>query len=374
MTDVKRILVVDDHFRILDSVKSMLEASGREYKVIGVPSAEEGILEIRRESVDLLITDIYLPGMSGAELIVRVNKLWPDLPIIVITGHAEQMGPEEAASSGIVNYFEKPMEPVAFVAAVHSALDPSTREGAETPSEGSKNVAQSQTLAVRFLVESLRADTESAEVLLGTRDGKIVYVTGGRGSALAVLATSFSEAINGMFHLADRMGSKNPNTLQLISDGQVELYFAAHGDEYFIASLYYAGSRALDINTLWDHMTESLEKIVQILPHVPEAEAFTQPSKSLEAVSEEEYDKGQELPVEVKEPEAADVLLEQSLAEAGEETLELPDVDETVDLDAFWDEALASELADRESSKGVDIEEAQKMGLIPPEFDPDPNK
>ena len=43
MVDVKRIIVVDDHFRIVDSIKTMLEASWNEYEVIGVPSAEEGI-------------------------------------------------------------------------------------------------------------------------------------------------------------------------------------------------------------------------------------------------------------------------------------------------------------------------------------------
>jgi DNA-binding response OmpR family regulator len=368
MTEPKRILVVDDHFRILDSVKSMLEASGREYEVIGVPSAEEGMLEIRRESVDLLITDIYLPGMSGAELIVRVNKRWPELPIIVITVHAEQMGPEEAASSGIVNYFEKPMEPVAFVAAVHSALDESSATEKESFLDGSQNIAQSQTLAVRFLVESLRADTESVEVLLGTRDGKIVYVTGGRGSALAVLAKSFSEAIDGMFHLADRMGSKNPDTIQFISDDQVELHFATQGGEYFIASLYHAGGRVLDIDLLWDHLGTTLAKTVSILHYKPEAGTVTQTEENLETESDDVSDELQELRL-TTEATAIDTRTPERNTEAAEnESLELPDIDESVDLDVFWEEALATELEEGDSRQGLDMEEAQKMGLIPPEF------
>ncbi|MFQ5435503.1 MAG: hypothetical protein ACE5FD_11560, partial [Anaerolineae bacterium] len=53
MADVKKILVVDDHFEMLELLRSMLESSDQDYEVLAVPSAEEGLLELRRTNFDL---------------------------------------------------------------------------------------------------------------------------------------------------------------------------------------------------------------------------------------------------------------------------------------------------------------------------------
>lgn len=370
MTELKRILVVDDHFRILDSVKSMLESSGKELEVVGVPSAEEGILEIRREAVDLLITDIYLPGMSGAELIVRVNRLLPELPIIVITGHAEKMSPEEAASSGIVSYFEKPVEPAAFIRAVHLALKGSAQYESEPLVDGSVEFGQNKTLALRFLIESLRADTGSAEVLLGTLDGKALYVTGGRESALTVLIENFSEAVMGLYRLADRMGCDSPFTFQSISDDQIELFFASTGSGLFVSILYYDESRIAEADAISAKAKETLANASEILRDDPTSITTIQPSEVSEIVDEDEPQAPPEYPSETVEPESIIKALEDISRDTDNDLVELPAEDKVVDLDAFWDDALASELEGDEGSKGLDFEEAQKLGLIPPKFDP----
>ena len=54
MADVKQILVVDDHFEMLEMLRSMLEISSKDHQVLAVPSAEEGLLELRLTSFDLL--------------------------------------------------------------------------------------------------------------------------------------------------------------------------------------------------------------------------------------------------------------------------------------------------------------------------------
>jgi CheY-like chemotaxis protein len=72
MEEVKQILVVDDYFQMLEFLRSVLEFSHHEYQVLAVPSAEEGLLELRRTEFDLVITDVRLPGMSGFD---RVRKV-----------------------------------------------------------------------------------------------------------------------------------------------------------------------------------------------------------------------------------------------------------------------------------------------------------
>lgn len=368
MADAKRILVVDDHFRILDSIKSLLETSAKEYEVIGVPSAEEGILELRGEPVDLLITDVYLPGMSGGELIVRVNKLWPELPIIVITGHADKMGKEEAAKSGIVHYFKKPLEPDVFLEAVHSVMEPSDREDDGLSDEADQETDTSKMRTVTSVMEGLRSDTGAREVLLASNDGEVLYVTGGRESAFSNLTATFAKTISGIFQLAERMGSPNPFTYHYISDRTFELYFASAGLDHYVAVLYYAQSRDQTIESVWTYTKIALDNILQVLHDDRQIELPVAAVETRE--SEKEHDSGEDhSPLEVETDQVEHVSDEAPVTSSVPDS-QLPDIDETVDLDAFWDEALAVELGDEESGEGFNIDEARRIGLIPPEFDP----
>ncbi|MFN2190012.1 MAG: response regulator, partial [Candidatus Promineifilaceae bacterium] len=341
MDQTKRILVVDDHYRVLDSIKAMLEATGLDVEVIGVPSAEEGFLEIRRRAVDLLVTDIYLPGMSGAELIVRVHKLLPELPIIVITGHAEKMRPEEAASSGIVAYFEKPVQPRGFIEAVSNILIGNTLRKEMSEVGGNKEMSHEEPLALRFLVETLRANTGSAEVLLGTVDGVIHYMTGRRDSALSVLAEHLSEAVMGLNRLADRMGCDSYHLMQTLTDDQLELFIVSQGHDLFIAVLYHAGSRIAETAVVISKARETLASASVILQEAPPQQVNRIPPEPIvgpelsspqrRIVHELSNDEADEL------FEALDVAAESSALE--DQTLDLPGLDSDLDLDAFWDNA-----------------------------------
>ena len=82
MAKLKKILVVDDHFEMLEFLRSMLQLSNPDHEVLGVPSAEEGLLELHSVPFDLLITDVRLPGMSGFELARWVRTaFWSSRPI-----------------------------------------------------------------------------------------------------------------------------------------------------------------------------------------------------------------------------------------------------------------------------------------------------
>lgn len=105
MADAKQILVVDDHFEMLEFLRSMLELSNQDCEVLAVPSAEEGLLELRRSQFDLLITDVRLPGMSGFDLVRRVKALGREMPVIMITAYSSNQGRKEAADLGCIAIF-----------------------------------------------------------------------------------------------------------------------------------------------------------------------------------------------------------------------------------------------------------------------------
>ncbi|MCX7789878.1 MAG: response regulator [Chloroflexaceae bacterium] len=119
----KRILVVDDDPNVRHVV-SLALTHDSPYTVHAVPSAEAALLQIARQPVDLLFTDIRMPGMSGLELVQRVRELDPKTAVIVFTVGPEDLTPQRAAELKIDCLLEKPASPERLRLAVDLLLDP----------------------------------------------------------------------------------------------------------------------------------------------------------------------------------------------------------------------------------------------------------
>jgi CheY-like chemotaxis protein len=119
----KRILVVDDDPNIRRLVVLALTEDST-YLVDNVSSAEAALLHISRQPVDLLFTDIRMPGMNGLELVKRVHDLDPETRVIVFTVSPEDLSPERAAQLKIDCLLEKPVGPDKLRLAVDLLLDP----------------------------------------------------------------------------------------------------------------------------------------------------------------------------------------------------------------------------------------------------------
>jgi CheY-like chemotaxis protein len=84
----KRILVIDDEDLIREIVKEMLEAEG--YVVFTAANGKEGLRLFRKESPDLIITDIFMPEMEGLETIRELHRGSPQVKIVAISGGGEK--------------------------------------------------------------------------------------------------------------------------------------------------------------------------------------------------------------------------------------------------------------------------------------------
>lgn len=100
------ILIVDDEFSIRETMSEFLVLSG--YKVSVVSSAEEALMVIATSSVDVVITDIMLPGINGLELTDRIKSAY-DIDIIVMTGYSQDYSYEAAVSKGASDFVFKPV-------------------------------------------------------------------------------------------------------------------------------------------------------------------------------------------------------------------------------------------------------------------------
>lgn len=105
----KRFLVVEDDEGIALLVQRVLGRGGAHSVAVG--TAERAIEELGRGSFDALVADVWLPGMSGLDLVVRARRSHPALGIIVMTA---DVGPEieqEAHRCGADDFLAKPFTP-----------------------------------------------------------------------------------------------------------------------------------------------------------------------------------------------------------------------------------------------------------------------
>jgi two-component system cell cycle response regulator len=101
-----KVLIVDDDEAIRESMNEFVDMSG--YHSLTAASAEEALDMLASEAVDVVITDIMLPGMDGLELTDRIKKEL-DIDVIVMTGYSGDYSYEEAISKGASDFVFKPV-------------------------------------------------------------------------------------------------------------------------------------------------------------------------------------------------------------------------------------------------------------------------
>ncbi len=116
------ILIVDDQHEVRRLLASGLKTLGPEFDVLEVPSAEEAMLLAFRRDLDLLVTDVRLPGISGLDLVEKVRKRNPSLKIFLVTGISDQRTRDQVAAAGADAFFYKPVPLADFLQAVEHCL------------------------------------------------------------------------------------------------------------------------------------------------------------------------------------------------------------------------------------------------------------
>ncbi|MBI5373927.1 MAG: response regulator [Candidatus Schekmanbacteria bacterium] len=103
------ILVVDDDGYVLDSVSTLLEMSG--LNVIGCRSANEALEKFNTFDIDVVLSDINMPGTTGIQLLEQINKINPEIPVILMTAFAEMNMAVNALKKGAYDFIIKPYLP-----------------------------------------------------------------------------------------------------------------------------------------------------------------------------------------------------------------------------------------------------------------------
>ncbi len=116
-----RILVIDDEAAIRESLRMTLEYEG--YECVLAATGQEGLALAERESPDLVLLDVKMPGMDGLEVLDRLRAMNEALPVVVVSGHGTISTAVEATKKGAFDFIEKPFASDRVLVSLRNALD-----------------------------------------------------------------------------------------------------------------------------------------------------------------------------------------------------------------------------------------------------------
>ncbi|MBY5957877.1 sigma-54 dependent transcriptional regulator [Membranicola marinus] len=116
-----RILIVDDEDAIRRTLKDIL--TYEKFKVEEAKDGMEGLAKIKKNSYDVVLMDIKMPNMDGMDALERLQDIQPDLPVIMISGHANIDNAVEAVKKGAFDFISKPPDLNRLLITVRNALE-----------------------------------------------------------------------------------------------------------------------------------------------------------------------------------------------------------------------------------------------------------
>ena len=119
MPSKKRVLIVDDEAGVLSLLNTILTKN--KFEVLEASSADTALDMLEHETVDLVISDITMPGMNGLEFLEEVREWDMELPVIFVSGQDSSRARAKAVS-GASAIVKKPFKKDALLKAVHNAL------------------------------------------------------------------------------------------------------------------------------------------------------------------------------------------------------------------------------------------------------------
>ena len=115
------LLIVDDEPSIISTLKGLLSDEG--FEVLTAANGYECLKVIENESPDLVLLDIWMPGIDGIETLKEIKKISPKLPVVMVSGHGTIETAVTATKHGAFSFIEKPISIDKVIVAINNALN-----------------------------------------------------------------------------------------------------------------------------------------------------------------------------------------------------------------------------------------------------------
>lgn len=155
-TPTPTVLVVDDEASIVDALSKVLAKEGM--RTVAASSGREALDVLRRQPIDVMITDLRMPGMGGDDLLKAVKAITPEVEVIMMTAYGSVETAVEAMKLGAYDFIQKPPKRAAIVATVKKALDKA------------ELVAENQKLRAQLAAATHREIVGNSQVMRATLD------------------------------------------------------------------------------------------------------------------------------------------------------------------------------------------------------------
>jgi DNA-binding response OmpR family regulator len=115
-----RLLLVDDEHEFVETLADRLKM--RDLDASTACNGEEALSAVEREEPDVIVLDLKMPGIHGIEVLRRVKEAYPNVEVIILTGHGSKKDEETARRLGAFDYVKKPADLDTLVARIKNAF------------------------------------------------------------------------------------------------------------------------------------------------------------------------------------------------------------------------------------------------------------
>ena len=116
--DEPSILLIDDEEAFVTTLQERLEMRGFQARVAF--DGQSGLDMIAEDPPDVVVLDLRMPGLSGVEVLRRIRKQWPGIPVIMLSGHGSDQDFETCANLGAALYHKKPLDIGMLLESIHT--------------------------------------------------------------------------------------------------------------------------------------------------------------------------------------------------------------------------------------------------------------
>jgi response regulator RpfG family c-di-GMP phosphodiesterase len=204
---VVTLLCVDDEPNILSSLRRLFRPAG--YRVLLAESGALGLEVLEKENVDLVISDMRMPEMNGAQFLAQVRARWPDTMRLLLTGYSDIQSIQDAINCGeIYRYITKPWEDGDMLLVVRHALE---RRALEQEKQRLEALTARQNEELKTLNQSLEAKVEARTRQLKAEHEATI-------AANTKLKTNFVTTIKIFSSMIELRAHNQPGHARLVAD------------------------------------------------------------------------------------------------------------------------------------------------------------
>lgn len=253
----KQILIVDDEPKLALFLSKTLAYSNRNHHISTANSGEKALEILKATPIDLLITDLRMPGMTGLDLIRWVRTFSPQTRTILMTAYGNNNVEERVRQMEVYRYITKPFDSSDVARTVEESL----RE--VTINQPGIAVLSAQSFEViAGKLDDLKHDLGAMCILLADMQGQLLVNVGNiQGVELSTLLALLSGGFVTSTEIARQYGNGESLNLHFHEGSRYEIYSANVGEGLFLAIIYDRHVQTSRIGMVWLYTRRTVEAL-----------------------------------------------------------------------------------------------------------------